>query len=202
MFINLKILPQVGVTFSLIGVQVVQHLCGASYFMELIINSKKHGQQVVYYDDQDHELISRYNWHIQKGRTSLYAITNIKIDGAKRIKGKLQKTVLSMHRLVMGTPDYFHVDHKDHNGLNNRKCNLRKCTRSQNAMNSRLKKTNITGYKGVTFFKASNRYEAFIMHNKKQIHLGYFDTDIEAAKRYNEAAVQYFGEFAYLNKIQ
>lgn len=159
----------------------------------LIIKSKKYGIHAVSYDEKDHDLISKYSWHLQKGRTTYYAITNTIVNK--------KKTVISMHRLIKGLPINKKVDHKDHNGLNNISSNIRACSSSQNSMNSRISKRNISGYKGVTFYKPTKKYQAFIMLNKKQIHLGYFPCALDAAITYNEAAKKHFGEFAYLNTL-
>jgi len=72
---------------------------------------------------------------------------------------------------------------------------------AQNGRNSKLKRNNTTGYKGVNHIQKTGRFRAYIAPDRKQIHLGCFDTAMEAARAYNEAASLYFGEFARLNVI-
>jgi len=88
------------------------------------------------------------------------------------------------------------IDHKDTNGFNNERTNLRSATRNQNAANSKLSKANTTGYKGVTFSKRHNKYMAKITVNYKTIHLGYFNDPEIAYNSYCNAAIKYFGQFA------
>ncbi len=87
------------------------------------------------------------------------------------------------------------IDHIDRNGLNNQRNNLRPANRSQSNMNKGLQSNNTTGYKGVCFNKKAQKYTARICINKERIHLGYFDTAIEAAYTYD----QHYREFAVLN---
>ena len=88
------------------------------------------------------------------------------------------------------------VDHADHNYENNGKFRL--STRSENIANSKPKQGK---YKGIWYAKHAKKYRASITVDYKTIHLGYFHSQEEAAIAYNEAAVKYFGEFAYLNVI-
>lgn len=86
------------------------------------------------------------------------------------------------------------IDHKDGNPLNNQRGNLRSATKSQNAMNR--KSNNKLGFKGVTYSKAAQRWQAQIQANGKKRYLGSFDTPEEAHEAYCEAANEHFGEFA------
>ena len=109
-----------------------------------------------------------------------------------------------LHSLLLKVPPGFTVDHKDGNALNNRRDNLRQATYTQNQGNRRLSRDNTTGYKGVSIDKRKRfkKYRAWIGINQKRKPLGNFYTPTEAAKAYNEAAIQYFGiEFAKLNEI-
>jgi hypothetical protein len=87
------------------------------------------------------------------------------------------------------------VDHSDHNGLNNRKNNIRLCTSSQNSMNKKGQSNNTSGYKGVSYHKGKNKYQATIMVNRKQIYIGSFLTAFEAHEAYKKRAQELFGSF-------
>lgn len=119
---------------------------------------------------------------------------------AVRQKGKRPfRKQVKMHRDIMNAPEGIKIDHKNGNGLDNRRENLRFCTQSQNAMNSKIPKSNKTGYKGVSYIKRDRIYQAHIKANGKAINLGSFHDPVEAAKVYDEAAIKYFGEFAKTN---
>jgi len=93
------------------------------------------------------------------------------------------------------------VDHKDGNGLNNRKANLRLCTNSQNQANRNgTQRNNTSGFNGVTWSKHDKKWRAKIMLNKKRVHLGGYYTAAEAANAYDKAAIKLFGEFARVNR--
>jgi hypothetical protein len=91
-----------------------------------------------------------------------------------------------------------HIDHIDGNPTNNRWNNLRLCEPQQNARNSKTPKNNSSGYKGVA--KSLNKFRAFIVVNRRQIHLGTFNTPEEASAAYQKAAIEKFGEFACINR--
>jgi hypothetical protein len=104
-----------------------------------------------------------------------------------------------MHRLILGIADpKLDVDHRDGDGLNNCRSNLRVATRQQNGSNQR-KRANSNTYKGVCFDKSRNRWLAGIKVNYKRINLGRFESEIEAAQMYDVAAKELHGEFARLN---
>jgi hypothetical protein len=109
-----------------------------------------------------------------------------------------------LHRLVLerklGRPlkRSEKVDHINWNGLDNRRGNLRLATTAENARNRGPTKANKSGYKGVCWYKPSQKWMAYIWHGK-HIALGLFDDPAEAARAHDEAARQYHGEFAYLN---
>jgi len=108
---------------------------------------------------------------------------------------------MMMHREVLKVPDYLLVDHINHNGLDNRKANLRPATKTQNGRNRR--KVNIqrcrSRYKGPCWYGRKKKWGVKIMVDGKSIFLGYFDDEIDAAKAYDTAAKKYFGDFASLN---
>ncbi len=166
---------------------------------EFKLNSPKYGEKIVSVDDADLELVSKYHWNILNTRGKFYVVAH-----APNIKNR--KKQIKIHRLIMGlldNPD-IKVDHEDGDGLNNKRRNLRKATTAENTRNVGLIKTNTTGYKGVFKYKTgcnSGRFTATLKFNGKKIHGGYFNTAVEAAKKYNEMALEYHKEFAYLNPI-
>lgn len=93
-------------------------------------------------------------------------------------------------------PHGFLVDHRDGNGLNNRWLNLRRATFSQNVCNSKLGRSNTSGFKGVSFDRKSGRWHAQIMLDRKQKHLGRFPTPELAHAAYCHAAERLHGDFA------
>lgn len=98
----------------------------------------------------------------------------------------------------MDAPKGKEVDHKDGNGLDNQKSNLRLCTHKQNTRNSiSIKGTSI--YKGVFWCKDRLKWRAGIKNNYKTINLGYYESEVNAAFAYDKAAIKYFGEYARLN---
>lgn len=141
-------------------------------------------------DDEDFELVSQHKWRIQQGNHTDYAKGNIKRAG----KG----TTMYMHRLLMGEPKDKGIDHIDGDGLNNQRENLRICTRSQNQMN-RQKTRGSSQFKGVSWNKDRGKWLAQIKKDGKRQHLGRYDSLVDAARAYDKAALELFGEFAYLN---
>lgn len=93
-------------------------------------------------------------------------------------------------------PANMSVDHRDGNGLNNRWTNLRLATCSQNCGNARIPKNNTSGFKGVSYVKATCLYHAYITVNRRRTNLGFFNTPEEAAMAYKMASQKNFGEFS------
>lgn len=166
--------------------------------MMIQLFNKRFGTKDVLFDDSDYELISKYKWYLVHEKGNLYVRAYFK-DGEKY---KCKR----MHRLVMGVDgiDKPHIDHKNGNGLDNRKINLRKATIAENTRNVGINSRNTTGYKGVSFYTVGNHSGEYVVRircNGKKYFGGYFKTPIDAAIKYNELAKKYHGEFAYLNKI-
>lgn len=149
-------------------------------------------------DDEDFEYLNQFSWHTRIVKNTQYAKRTIRFPKA---------TTINMHREIMNCPLNMMVDHINGNGLDNRKENLRICTRSNNLMNSSKPKSKATSqYKGVHKLKLKNPnwkcWRSEIRLNKKAIYVGLFNTEKEAALAYNEAAKKYFGEYAKLNKVE
>lgn len=153
------------------------------------IKSKIHGECFIFIDGEDFDKVKNYHWSIQKSKNSVYARTTI--------KGKS----INMHRLLFGFPKSM-LDHKNGNGLDNRRENIRKCTIGENGMNRKKQLCVSSVYKGVSQRKESKKYEVSIKLNGKTIHLGTFTNEHDAGEVYNKKAVELFGEFARLNIIR
>jgi len=106
-----------------------------------------------------------------------------------------------LHRFINDTEQGYLTDHINGDGLDNRKSNLRNCSKITNGQNSRKRKNTSSKLKGVSLNKNSGLYESYITKNKKRIGLGYFRNEIEAAKAYDKKATELFGEFARLNNV-
>lgn len=100
-----------------------------------------------------------------------------------------------LHRFLLNIQDNVIIDHINGNPLDNRKCNLRIATPTQNNMNMKKRSDNISGYKGVGWQKKRNKWRARITINKKTIELGHFNTIEEAIKARQKAEEEYFGEY-------
>jgi len=138
----------------------------------LEINSKKNGKHTIFIDGEDFDKIKNYTWCVHKEGEIYYAITSIKSNNAN----SKRRSIVRMHRLLIDPKKGFHIDHIDHNGLNNCKDNLRICTCSQNSMNSRKRKNRTSIFKGVSLCK-NGKYKAQIMINYKQKNLGFYDNE-------------------------
>lgn len=139
-------------------------------------------------DDDDYEWLMKFNWCAKKSQNGVYARTRI---------SKLK--CIEMHTMLMGIRMGYMIDHRNRNGLDNRRENLRYCTNAQNLLNRPPQRNNTTGFKGVTFFKGG--YNAEICVNGTKHYIGRFQDPISAAVAYNEKALELEPEFAWLNQI-
>lgn len=137
-------------------------------------------------DAVDGEIVVPYRWHAFRVHRTWYAATSV--NGRH----------LYMHRLILGNPSE-RVDHRDGDGLNNRRANLRTCSHAQNMANARLPERNQSGFRGVNWFPRDGVWVARIKFERRNRYLGRFDDPIEAALVYDDAARRLFGEFARLN---
>ncbi len=138
-------------------------------------------------DDCDYDFLNQWRWLASRSRKSdnYYAIRTV-YNGKKKINTK-------MHRVILDAKDGDVVDHINMNCLDNRRCNLRLCTYSQNAKNRRKQINNKSGIKGVHLHQ--NKWLAQIKNNGKKIYLGIFDEKLDAHNAYVEACKKYHKEF-------
>jgi hypothetical protein len=148
--------------------------------------------RVALVDDADYEWLSQWKWMASRNKKTFYAVRK-----HHHSDGRID-TVL-MHRALLSAPAGSQVDHKDGDGLNNCRDNIRTCTLMQNSQNRQIQKNNRSGYKGIYMHKRTGRWYAKIVANRKIEYLGSFLTPEDAARAYDRAALAHFGEFARLN---
>lgn len=142
-------------------------------------------------DEEDYDMLNKHRWWACNGNGIWYAGRTARDVNGKRI------TIL-VHREIMNVPLGMEIDHRNRDGLDNRRCNLRICSHSQNQKNRKIQKNNKSGLVGVSWNKQHKKWEACV-HNGKSIHLGLFDDKIEAAHAVDKKAKEFFGEYAVLN---
>lgn len=140
-------------------------------------------------DAVDAERVLASKWSPKRDSRTVYAQRNVRLADGRR-------TTQSMHAFLTG---YARTDHRNGDGLDNRRINLRDATAGENSRNTRVHADSASGFKGVTWYPRSRRWRAHIHSGKKQHHLGYFATADEAARAYDAAARELYGEFACLN---
>ena len=144
-------------------------------------------------DPEDFERLNKHKWHAMKSRNTFYASRKIHL-------GKNKVKYIKMHREIIQPPDHLVVDHINHNGLDNRKANIRSATRLQNSYNRiHFRKNPSSKYKGVSWKKQKKKWLVQIRYNGQRKFLGYFKDEIQAAKAYDKAAKKNHVEFASLN---
>lgn len=145
-------------------------------------------------DDEDAYLLEAYKWVIQTGYKTFYLCRKLPDSP----EGK-HKTSLLHHEIVGKPAKGCHIDHINLNGLDNRRCNLRHATHSQNLANLGIDKNNTSGFKGVHFCKQTGKWRAVVHFDNKAKRLGRFENKEDAARAYDAAALEIFGEFARTN---
>lgn len=163
----------------------------------LSIHRRKWSGKVALVDDEDFEHLSKWDWYAR-------AITSRnRIRYAVREEGPREhRKVIFMHNVILGVKG---VDHRNGDGLDNRRCNVRAATQSENSRNTRKMlyrkgKPTSSQYKGVCFDKQRKKWEAYIHpKNRRKRHLGRFESEVDAARAYDKAAKEHFGEFARPN---
>jgi hypothetical protein len=143
-------------------------------------------------DLEDYYRFAGFKWCIGGHDGKFYAIRGQMINPA-------DSKIVQLHRLIMDAPKGLLVDHRNGDSLDNRRDNLRLATGWQNQCNKRKEKNASSRFKGVAFRKGRKKCVACIKVGGKQLWLGSFDSEIEAAKAYDAAARKHRGEFARLN---
>lgn len=140
-------------------------------------------------DVADVDVVRLWNWHPKKnGRFSFHAARSIYDNPGS------SKTLL-LHVALLGTKNGLIIDHINGDGLDNRRCNLRFVTQSQNRQNTNLGSRNRSGFRGVSFNKATGKWRSVIYQDRKQYYLGEFLDLIEATRAYANAAERIFGPY-------
>ncbi len=140
-------------------------------------------------DEIDRPIVEKYRWHAANFNGKWYAKRSFP-------KGK----TIYLHRVILNALDSLIVDHINGDGLDNRRCNLRLTDKSGNVFHSAPIKNGTSIHKGIYFNRALKKWHARIRCHGIRYHLGYFKSENEAAQAYNEKALVFFGEFAWLNK--
>lgn len=150
-----------------------------SDYAEIILYDKQNNETArTKIDLEDVNKVKHLKWCIDKHGYAVCGNLNIKL-----------------HRHVMNCPIDMVVDHINRKPLDNRKSNLRICTKQQNEMNTNLRHHNTSGVTGVGFHKESDKWRAYIQNNGEFVHLGLFDKKEEAIESRKNAEIKYFGEY-------
>lgn len=155
---------------------------------EIVLSQGK----VALVDDEDYEFLSQWNWHVLFNGHNYYAKCN-KYLGT--IEGKRKFKCLLMHRVIaerIGMDLTSFIDHKDRDGLNNQRNNLRSANPHENNQNQKIRKDNKSGVKGVCWLKREKMWKAYIHLERKQKTLGYFKEKTDAVKARLDAEKLYY----------
>ena len=151
---------------------------------KITLNGKYGKGKFATVDDDDYDEINKIKWFVEHHGKTFYAR-----------KDSANERTIFMHRVINRTPFGVETDHINRNGLDNRKCNLRNCTRSENNMNTSLRKNNTSGYRGVVKHSSRNGWIAQIRLNNKYIYVGYFKSPKEASVAYCKKSKELFKDF-------
>lgn len=141
-------------------------------------------------DDDVYAWTSQWKWTSFFSGSAFYAA---------RRGPRPRQEVIYLHRVIMDAPKGMDVDHINGDGLDNRRCNLRLATHSENMRNKSMQSNNTSGFKGVSWHKQNKKWTVTISTSGKDVYLGLFGNLEEAAVAYDKAAIEYYGEFARTN---
>ena len=144
-------------------------------------------------DDEDYDYLMQWKWYALWDRNTFYAVRKSPMTG----QGD-NRQLIRMHREILQADRGQMVDHRNGNGLDNRKQNIRFCSGSQNNYNC-ANYPHSSRYKGVSWKSARSRWYVGIRHRGKHVFIGSYDDEDEAGKAYDKKATELFGEFARLN---
>ena len=147
--------------------------------------------QVALVDDEDYPELAKHKWYALKPYCTYYAARRVASVNGRR-------PLVYMHRVILGAKPGEQCDHLNWNGVDNRRANLRLCTQSQNNQN-KPKRRGSSRYLGVEWDTRRDKWAARIRGGGTRRWLGYFHNEDDAAKAYDRAARELFGEFACLN---
>lgn len=159
------------------------------------LGGKKAAGRVALVDDEDYDLVMQHGWSVWEYQRNPgchpvgpYARTNFRREG--------RRVPVMMHVLITG---YAETDHRDGNGLNNQRSNLREVSHRQNMANRRKGLRGSSRFKGVSWYAPSRKWKAQIRTGGRHFYLGLFADEAAAARAYDRVALEFWGEFARLN---
>ena len=155
--------------------------------------------KVALVDDSDFELLSQFKWCASKVTTKTNGDIWYAVRTVKRVNGR--DTNISMHRFILGAPKGMVVDHRNHNGLDNRRSNIRLCTVAQNSHNIRRARRNLPRGCSLIHPNREKKYQANICVNGRSYNLGAFSDPIQAGMAYDLASMVLHGEFGIRNGL-
>jgi len=144
--------------------------------------------KVAIVDDEDFEEVNKHKWYCMPHRNTFYAC---------RHGGNY--SIINMSHQIMGNVDGKVIDHINRNGLDNRRCNLRFCSVSENCRNKKLNSNNTSGFRGVHWDLKCKKWVVQVQSNYTVVYRALFDDKVEAAMDYDRKARELFGDFVVLN---
>ena len=153
------------------------------------------GSHIILLDADDYEWARFYEWHITRIKNVNWEI----FYAVRRCYFGKNSAVIKMECEIMEIGKDLECDHINHNGMDNRKTNLRVCNHQQNMCNKRKSPNKISKYKGVCWHKEASKWRAYISYDGKYHHLGFYKKEEDAAKAYDLAAQEHYGKYACLN---